>query len=100
MKHKFTTFLCTLIDSMDPPPPPLADEYLTYFNYQAGKDIGYDGTDRSRYADSKTAGEFSFWLHKTQSGRTLPRTLRKRELRAPGCPFMLYFLLFTSDACV
>jgi hypothetical protein len=24
-------------------------------------------------------------LHKIQSGWTLPRTLRKRELRAPGC---------------
>jgi hypothetical protein len=23
-------------------------------------------------------------VHKTQNGRTLPRTLRKRELRAPG----------------
>jgi hypothetical protein len=26
-------------------------------------------------------------VHKIQSGRTLPRTLRKWELRAPGCPF-------------
>jgi hypothetical protein len=24
------------------PPPPLADESLTYFNYHTGKDIGYD----------------------------------------------------------
>jgi hypothetical protein len=30
-------------------------------------------------------------LHKTQSGWTLPRTLHKRELRAPGCLFF-YFL--------
>jgi hypothetical protein len=29
-------------------------------------------------------------VHKTQSGRTLPRTLRKWELCAPGCPFILY----------
>jgi hypothetical protein len=29
-------------------------------------------------------------VHKTQSGRTLPRTLLKRELDAPGCP---------SDVC-
>jgi hypothetical protein len=27
--------------------------------------------------------------HKTQSGRTLPRILRKHELHAPGCPFMI-----------
>jgi hypothetical protein len=27
-------------------------------------------------------------VHKTQSGQTLPQTLRKRELRAPGCPFL------------
>jgi hypothetical protein len=26
-------------------------------------------------------------VHKTQSGRTLLQTLRKQELRAPGCPF-------------
>jgi hypothetical protein len=26
-------------------------------------------------------------INKTQSGRTLPRILHKRELRAPGCPF-------------
>jgi hypothetical protein len=26
------------------------------------------------------------YVHKTQSGRTLLRTLRKRDLRAPGCP--------------
>jgi hypothetical protein len=26
-------------------------------------------------------------VHKTQSGRTLPRALHKRELRAPGCTF-------------
>jgi hypothetical protein len=26
-------------------------------------------------------------VHKTQSGQTLSRTLRKQELRAPGCPF-------------
>jgi hypothetical protein len=27
-------------------------------------------------------------VHKTQSGRTLPWTLRKLELHAPGCPFI------------
>jgi hypothetical protein len=28
-------------------------------------------------------------VHKTQSGRTLPRILCKRELRAPGCPLCI-----------
>jgi hypothetical protein len=28
------------------------------------------------------------YVHKTQSGRTIPRTLRKLELRAPGWPFL------------
>jgi hypothetical protein len=27
-------------------------------------------------------------IHKTKSGQTLPQTLRKQELRAPGCPFL------------
>jgi hypothetical protein len=27
-------------------------------------------------------------IHKTQSGRTLPWTLRKRALRLPGCPLL------------
>jgi hypothetical protein len=27
-------------------------------------------------------------VHKIQSGRHFPRTLRKRELHAPGCPFL------------
>jgi hypothetical protein len=26
-------------------------------------------------------------IHKTKNGQTLPRTMRKRELRAPDCPF-------------
>jgi hypothetical protein len=26
-------------------------------------------------------------VHKTESGRTFSRTLRKREQHAPGCPF-------------
>jgi hypothetical protein len=30
-------------------------------------------------------------VHKTQSGQTLPRTLRKQELRAPGCPLVIFF---------
>jgi hypothetical protein len=28
-------------------------------------------------------------VYKTQSGRTLPRTLRKQELRAPGGPLVI-----------
>jgi hypothetical protein len=28
-------------------------------------------------------------VHKTQSGQTLPRTLRKQELRPPGYPFFI-----------
>jgi len=28
-------------------------------------------------------------LQKDSSGQTLPRTLRKRELHAPGCPFFI-----------
>jgi hypothetical protein len=36
-------------------------------------------------ASCKNAGKG--YVHKTQSGRTLPYTLRKRELRAPDCPF-------------
>jgi hypothetical protein len=31
-------------------------------------------------------------VHKTQSDRTLPWTLRKQKLRAPGCPFTDSFL--------
>jgi hypothetical protein len=37
------------------------------------------------YGSTKDAGKGC--IHKTQSGRTLPRTLRKRELHALGCPF-------------
>ena len=33
-------------------------------------------------------------VHKTQSGRTLPRTLCKRELHAPGCPFLCISSMF------
>jgi hypothetical protein len=36
-------------------------------------------------------------VHKTQSDRTLPRTLRKRELHVPGCPFYGYVL--SSEEC-
>jgi hypothetical protein len=32
-------------------------------------------------------------VHKIQSGRTFPRTLRKWELRAPGCPFFIVLIL-------
>jgi hypothetical protein len=27
-------------------------------------------------------------VHKTKSGPTLPQTLRKQEVRPPGCPFL------------
>jgi hypothetical protein len=37
-------------------------------------------------ASCRNAGEDC--VHKTQSGRTLPRTLRKWELHVPGCPFL------------
>jgi hypothetical protein len=40
---------------------------------------------------------FFIFLHKTQSGRTLPRTLRKRELCAPGFPLCctyIYAIIF------
>jgi hypothetical protein len=30
------------------------------------------------------------YVHKTQSDRTLPRTLHKRELRTPGCLFLWF----------
>jgi hypothetical protein len=30
-------------------------------------------------------------VHKTQSGQTLPKTLRKQELRAPGCSLQCSF---------
>jgi hypothetical protein len=36
-------------------------------------------------------------VHKTQSGRTLPRTLRKQELRASGCPFNYAHLMLTTS---
>jgi hypothetical protein len=36
-------------------------------------------------------------VHKTQSGRILPRTLRKQELRAPGCPFNYAHLMLTTS---
>jgi hypothetical protein len=44
-------------------------------------------------------------VHKTQSGRTLPRTWRKRELHTPGCPFNAEYVcfhfcaIFSSLAC-
>jgi hypothetical protein len=44
-------------------------------------------------------------VHKTQSGRTLPRTLCKLVLRAPDCPFfycmqlMLTFIIELSFIC-
>jgi hypothetical protein len=40
-------------------------------------------------------------VHKTQSGQTLPQTLRKQELRAPGYPLLssitVYTVLFHID---
>jgi hypothetical protein len=36
-------------------------------------------------------------VHKTQSGQTLPRTLRKRELRTPGCPLHKTKLLYYKN---
>jgi Na+/melibiose symporter-like transporter len=35
-------------------------------------------------------------VHKTQSGRTLPRTLRKQELRAPGCSLQCSFFCIVA----
>jgi hypothetical protein len=36
-------------------------------------------------ASRRNAGKC--YVHKSQSDRTLPQTLRKQELRAPGCPY-------------
>jgi hypothetical protein len=38
-----------------------------------------------------TSKKLYFFLNgKTQSGHTIPRTLRKQELHTPGCPLIIH----------
>ena len=42
-----------------------------------------------KYVKFRKQEHANLFIYLITNGRTLPRTLRKRELHAPGCPFYL-----------
>jgi hypothetical protein len=65
-----------------------------FFSHVQSECLGLELFFMNEYSQDIFSQETSFcrnagkgYVHKTQSGRNLPRTLRKQELRTPGYPF-------------